>query len=389
MPLFRVVVVALVLVAAPALAQVCCELCGEGEAPVKPPRIFLDKSLRIVQYQLKRLDNERLLLVERKTDDPKYAPVFTAILTRAGMSPQYREEALAGLIELNKSNAVTELLDALATVDAEDRQQRRTGRQLASLLLRQPPETLNTHEDALREATESEGGLLRSVGHAALIVAGQADVAWTLAKVSESATLDWLAAVPLVAQPELRGNLRDQVTALIDKTQPTAVRRAAVEAIAHVPVQQDESFQLVAAVIDNTDLRSTAVSTLLEIPANQRDAETSRQLVDFLVKHAEETPAAQRTTDEFLDAMQLADQLLARLPVTEARSYRERLREITVRVVRIHTVEEEMRYDVPYFAVEAGRPVQVVLQNEDLMPHNLVITVPGALKEVVWCHGRR
>ncbi len=53
-----------------------------------------------------------------------------------------------------------------------------------------------------------------------------------------------------------------------------------------------------------------------------------------------------------------------------------------VRVVPIRMVEEEMRYDQPYFAVEAGRPVQIVLDNADLMPHNLVITAPGALREV-------
>jgi putative heme-binding domain-containing protein len=41
-----------------------------------------------------------------------------------------------------------------------------------------------------------------------------------------------------------------------------------------------------------------------------------------------------------------------------------------------------MRYDKPFFAVEAGRPVQVILENEDLMPHNLVITRTGRLKEV-------
>jgi len=68
----------------------------EDTKPVQRPKVFLDKSSRIVWYQLNRLDNERLLLVERKTDNAKYAPVFTAILTRAGMSPQYREEALAG-----------------------------------------------------------------------------------------------------------------------------------------------------------------------------------------------------------------------------------------------------------------------------------------------------
>ena len=56
--------------------------------------------------------------------------------------------------------------------------------------------------------------------------------------------------------------------------------------------------------------------------------------------------------------------------------------EVVVRVVLIHTVEEEMRYDVPWFAVEAGRDIQVVLKNEDLMPHNLVLATPGSLQEV-------
>ena len=80
--------------------------------PVQRPKVFLDKSSRIVWYQLNRLDNERLLLVERQTNDAKYAPVYTAILTRAGMSPQYREDALDGLIELNKTDAPTEVLAA-------------------------------------------------------------------------------------------------------------------------------------------------------------------------------------------------------------------------------------------------------------------------------------
>jgi putative heme-binding domain-containing protein len=101
-----------------------------------------------------------------------------------------------------------------------------------------------------------------------------------------------------------------------------------------------------------------------------------------LVEYAESTPAENRTSDAFVDAMQLADGLLAAIPVADAKAYRGRLREVTVRVVRIRTIEEEMRYDTPYFAVEAGRPVQVILENDDLMPHNLVVTVPGALKEV-------
>ena len=45
---------------------------GDSDKVIKPPRVFLDKSPRIVDYQLKRLDNARLLLVETATNDPKY-----------------------------------------------------------------------------------------------------------------------------------------------------------------------------------------------------------------------------------------------------------------------------------------------------------------------------
>ena len=42
-----------------------------NDAPVERPKVYLDKSPKIVAYQLKRLDNARLLLVETGTDDAK------------------------------------------------------------------------------------------------------------------------------------------------------------------------------------------------------------------------------------------------------------------------------------------------------------------------------
>jgi len=366
----------------PASAQDHHHEHGEEKRPVQPPKVFLDKSPRIVAYQLNRLDNERLLMVERKTDDPKYAPVYTAILTRAGMSPQHCEHALSGLVELHKTDEITELLAALESLDADDRQQRRTSRQLATMLLRQSPQSLKKKAELLGAATKSENNLLRPVGFAGLVVAGLAESAWSTAKNDEAKILDWLACVPLVPKPGVRSRLRDTVVELIGDAYPKPVQRAAIEALAFVPAEQNKNFQLIAPFVSNKDFRTTAIRTLLRIPKEQRDPQTCEPLAVTLVRHAEATPAAQRTTDEFIDAMQLADQLLARIPESSSRSFRARLREITVRVVRIRTVEEEMRYDIPYFAVEAGRPVQIVLQNEDLMPHNLVITVNGALKEV-------
>jgi putative heme-binding domain-containing protein len=168
----------------------------------------------------------------------------------------------------------------------------------------------------------------------------------------------------------------------LDQKQPTEVRRAAIEALAHVPAQATETFERLAPFVSQKDYRDSAVRTLLGVPSKSRGPETSAGLAKVLVEHAETTPTAERTTEQFLNAMQLADQVLATLPTETTRTFRERLRAVTVRVVQIHTVEEEMRYDTAYFAVEAGRSVQVVLKNDDLMPHNFVITLPGALQEI-------
>jgi azurin len=44
----------------------------------------------------------------------------------------------------------------------------------------------------------------------------------------------------------------------------------------------------------------------------------------------------------------------------------------------IKTVVEEMRYDVPAFTVAAGTSVTILFDNEDYMPHNLVIGQTGS-----------
>tara|TARA_R110002049_G_scaffold2750_4_gene21985 strand:+ start:165312 stop:167237 length:1926 start_codon:yes stop_codon:yes gene_type:complete len=348
---------------------------------VEAPTIFLDKSPRIVEYQLKRLDSQRLLLVDRKTDDVKYIPVYEAILGRDGMTPQFQQEAVEALAKLRETDAATELLAVLAKLDTDDRQVRRNARSLVKMLLGQPAELLAKKTDLLEEASKSDSEFRRAIGYAGLIVGGNRDQAWSQAQSDSESKIDWASSIPLLPKPELRIAARDRLAGLITDDD-ARVRAAAITAIASVPAKQAETFELVAPLVSDDGLRRVVVQTLLRVPAKLRGAETSADLAATLVNHAETTPPAKRTTDEFIDAMQLADQLLAKLPSDQAKAYRNRLSEVTVRVIKIKTVEEEMRYDIPYFVVEAGRPVQVLLENHDLMPHNLVITRPGKLKEI-------
>ena len=380
---YRNLIVTCLLIAPTGLVPAQDHHHGGGTATtIVPPKVFLDKSPRIVAYQLKRLDNQRLLLVERRADDAKYVPVYSAILTRVGMSPQYREEAVDALVKLGDSDPVTVLIDAISALDPEEREQRQTTRQLSGMLLRLTSDILQQHVERLAEATDSDNAAVRRVGFAGLVVAGETGAALARAFRGDQAKLDWLSAVELVPGDSRRAALRAPVVDLVEQTDAVAIRRAAVQAIASVPGDEEETFQLIAPLVGEPQLRTVAVRTLLKIPDSKRDAGTCAALAAQLVAYAEQTPAEDRTSDEFVDMIELADQVLAKIPSADARSYRRRLSAVSVRVVRIRTVEEEMRYDLPFFAVEAGRTVQVILENHDLMPHNLVITVPGALKEV-------
>jgi len=349
---------------------------------VEAPKVFLDKSPRIVAYQLKRLDNQRLLMVQRKTDDAKYIPVYDAILSRIGMSPQFRQEALKALVTLNKSNPVTVLMNAIGKLDAEDREENRTAKQLAVMLLGLNQAPLKEHSNILWEAIKVDDDLSPSIAAAALLMSNQSETDLDKLTGGQSGQLAFLKAITLIPDAKQRSPFRRRVLGLLDKSENQQIKNAAITAIGSLTNNQAESFVLLGPLITDDSLRASTVRSMLKIPIKERDSETSMQVTRFLVDLAEKTPAAERTSPTFVDAMQLADQLLAIIPSDQARSFRQRLSAVTVRVIRIKTVEEEMRYDIPYFVVEAGKSVQIVLENHDLMPHNLVITVPEALKEI-------
>ena len=73
------------------------------------------------------------------------------------MARKNRDEALQGLTAINKSDVATELLAALSSLDAEDKEQQRVGRQLSGILLEQPISVLTEKIGELAEATGGEG----------------------------------------------------------------------------------------------------------------------------------------------------------------------------------------------------------------------------------------
>ncbi|MEM9586705.1 MAG: c-type cytochrome [Planctomycetota bacterium] len=347
-----------------------------------PPKIYLDKGPRIVAYQLKRLDNDRLLMVQRDTTDAKYVPVYEAILVRQGMSKQDRQQAIDALVTLRQSDEVSELLAAMSGLAPSDAADRDALADLAKLLLGLPKSALKAQVDALQVACSSESPVISRTAFAALMNIGETQRAWQTAAEGDRFPINWLSAIASVRPAEKRNDQRSRVLGLLEQAADPPQRVAVIRALGNIPGKADETFRLLSPLFDDDEVRTSAVVAMLNIPSDQRSGDAAAKLAAQLVEFAENTPPADRTSGSFIDAMQLADQLLGGLPTETAKAFRARLREVTVRVVRIKTVEEEMRYDLKHFAVEAGRPVQIVLENHDLMPHNLVFTTPGALKDV-------
>ena len=57
----------------------------------------------------------------------------------------------------------------------------------------------------------------------------------------------------------------------------------------------------------------------------------------------------------------------------QAKAVRKELGELGVRVIRLGTVLDQMLFDKERLVVQAGKPVEFVFENTDMMPHNFVI----------------
>jgi putative heme-binding domain-containing protein len=161
-----------------------------------------------------------------------------------------------------------------------------------------------------------------------------------------------------------------------------SLRHAAMSAVAGVRGREAQAFKALAPFLRDNAERHAAVQAILHIPATYWPAEEARPLLDQLLAYVRKVPVRDRTSPAVRDALQLSEGLASLLPAADAQRIRAELGELGVRVIRLSTVPDQMRYDVERIVVKAGKPVEVLFENTDLMPHNFVITQPGALEEI-------
>ena len=161
-----------------------------------------------------------------------------------------------------------------------------------------------------------------------------------------------------------------------------AIKRAAILALPDTGTGEAKSFTTLSKMILSNVHRASAVRSMARLPKNSWDESQLKPLVESIIARITTIPAADRTAPAVLDELQLGKTLTVAMTRSEGDKYRETLGDLGVNVVVLRPIPHKMQYDRSQVYVEAGKPVQIILNNTDIMPHNIVITTPGSYAKV-------
>ncbi len=165
------------------------------------------------------------------------------------------------------------------------------------------------------------------------------------------------------------------------------IERAAIEVLPTtilptMEMEQKASFNLLANFAFQQRHRTSAIRALARLPKSSWNSELIVPMIENVIDQVSQVAVPDRTEPSVLDELAFAKTLSTSLPRDVGNRYRKQLGELGVNVIVLRPITHMMQYDRTQIFVEAGKPVQIVLENSDIMPHNIVITTPGAYAKV-------
>jgi len=333
-----------------------------------------------VRYLLRTLKVPDLLKMPRSPD------VHEAILGRKGVPDAARAESLAALAQARRTTPV-ELL--LATIDSPaEVDVKAVGR----LLLAQPTAELRVQRAALFKLALNNVAESRIYAWAALaVIDGSLKGLWTEALKSPLSEASFLAGIPLIPDAALRATAYDLVMPILaasitDIPGPDgtvmAIQRDAIRSAVSTRREPAAVFTAIGGMIARGYQIPTAAQSLRALPRDSWPTAAVSTVARDLIAWAAKAHPSERTGRDYIETIGVASQLVDALPAAEAEPLRVTLAGLRVAVYVVRTVAEEMRYDTPRIVVQAGKAFELIFENADVMPHNVVVVQPGARQKV-------
>ena len=356
------------------------ESAGSGTDSGARPRIYFDNEPGVVAYQLQRLSNEQLAEVERDAGHPRYRPVYEALIAREGLASKYRREAILALADLNGSDVISEILAGAERVGETSSKLQRELRNM--LLQHNPSELVNARRQLEQTLAASAVSEARVTSYAALVACVPPDDVWWIASGRQRGFIDLLRAIQAVPDERRRDAFYPMIEPLLHKKDSPEIRRAAIETLPSFTAQAKQAFETLAGFIRGGVEQPIAIQSILRIGQEHWLNTEFAPLAEAVVAFVLDLPAQERTGTAFLDAVRLGNELASKLDADASGRIRGILDGLGVTVVQLRTLIDRTSYDKRRIVVETGKRVEIVLENQDFMPHNLVISVPGAREEI-------
>jgi azurin/lysophospholipase L1-like esterase len=356
----------------------------------QPLDYYLDytfkETMRQLRTQLKEVplpaDAKALAayLASMSDSDLKKAPEVEAVLVeridRKTTDVAAREGALTKLAALRKTDRVTEVIAALERTDTKGAG---AAEDLAKALGMSTATDLGKVRASLEKLVKSQQRAVRRAAYAALVVAsGNPATVWNANPAAQAEVADSIGAI---ADPTTRTKFQPLLLASLDAAGP--LRSAALKALPLMGAENAKNnFTVLANALREGKDRTVAAAAIAQLPRDSWNKDAAGPVVESVLAWAKGLPAGDRSKQDVVTTIQVANELAGLLPAQDAGRLRKELRGVSVPVFVVHTVHEQMRYDLTRIVVEAGKSIEIILENGDTMPHNLVIVKPGTREKV-------
>jgi azurin len=342
--------------------------------------IYLPKDPKAVTAVLAKLSDKELMQVA------DIEPVLMERLTRRSVEINARNIALQKLASLHKTDNVSEAIAALRRLDTKAGPAAAV-KDVATILVVQPASDLSGARTSLTELSRgAKQDSVRGAAYAALVAAeGKPDSLWAQTEKNTAARVTLIDSIVMQLNPDSRSPFEPLLLAALGNSKtPANVRSAALRALPLMgPDYAATNFDILATHLSTGrgDL-SSAARSVLELPRTSWNKEQAPAVTKAILDWARTIPASRRTSQDYVETVQVGMEMASLLPAAQSASIRKNLLDLGVRVFVIKTVREQMRYDTPRIVVQAGKPFEIIFENNDMMPHNIVVVQPGAREEV-------
>ncbi len=325
---------------------------------------------------------------------PAHPLTDRAVLLRADGGLERQRQAIAHLADGNNEAAAL-LVAELARLDENEATDDETIRRLVAHLLERSPSALSVIRSDLRSLAAAGGRqTVRSGAMAALMVAAGSTAPRTVLgrRPEANQRIDWLGAVDLLPA-EIRSEAYPFVSDLFESRfgdERLQVLEAAARTLAGLTNDAGRSFERLAGLVADPELGLAALDGLGRLVEEAPEAwptnGSEEDLIGPILAALAHAPPRELTSPRFRNihdlGLRIVDRSSELTDGLRGADLREQLVNAGPAIVRLRPIPHQMLFDLDEFTVRAGAAVEMTFENTDVMPHNVVVTRPGALEEV-------